>query len=200
MNKSENAINDEITAVVLAGGASSRMGQPKALLPWRGARFIDHIVRQLREQAGTIAISSSDTDAFQSLQVPILADPFPDRRGPLAGMLAGLRFSTTPFTLFVPCDSPLIEPQLAAQLYAALTIHEADVAYASSSGNLHYLFALLRTPLDQSLADHLVNGDFAVRRWFATLRQIAVSFDEHDCYFVNINTPDALRQLQHLEL
>lgn len=190
-------IAGHITAVILAGGASSRMQQqPKALLPWRDQRFIDHIVAALRAQAATIAVSSRQAELFASLHLPVLADPFAERRGPLAGMLAGLRFSTTPFTLFTPCDSPLISPQLGARLHRALTQHGADVAYASSGGDAHYLFAMMRSDLHPALAIYLDRGDYAVRRWFATLRHVTVNFDDQAEYFLNINTPEALQRLE----
>ncbi|MET0379125.1 MAG: molybdenum cofactor guanylyltransferase MobA [Spongiibacteraceae bacterium] len=196
MNASTNTIGSNITAIILAGGASSRMNQPKALLPWRGQRFIDHVVAQLHDQAIIIAISSNQAELFESLQLPILADPFSERRGPLAGMLAGLRFSTTPFTLFVPCDSPLISPQLGARLQRALTDQAADIAYATSGGDAHYLFALLRSDLHSLLAAYLDRGDYAVRRWFGTLNSIAVDFDDDARYFLNVNTPADLQRLE----
>jgi molybdenum cofactor cytidylyltransferase len=37
--------SDSVAAVVLAAGASSRMGSPKALLPWRGVSLLRHAVR-----------------------------------------------------------------------------------------------------------------------------------------------------------
>jgi molybdenum cofactor guanylyltransferase len=195
MSDMANPIKNDITAVVLAGGASSRMGEPKALLRWQGERFIDHIVRQLREQADKVAISSNHAAMFETLQMPILADPFAESHGPLAGMLSGLRFSTTALTLFVPCDTPLIAPDLARRLHAALLGRDADIAYAVSGGNSHYLFALMRTTLHASLAEQLARGDRAVYRWFTTQRHIPVAFDAHDRYFININTPEALSQL-----
>lgn len=196
MNDSANHSRDDVTAVILAGGAGSRMQfRPKALLPWRGQRFIDHIVAQLRPQAAALAISSNDAAPYASLQLPVLADPFPERRGPLAGMLAGLRFSATPCTLFVPCDSPRLSPALGARLHAALHAHAADVAYAQTGDGDHYLFALLRSALHPRLAAHLERGDFAVKRWYATLRCSAVPFHDTPEYFVNINTPEALQRL-----
>ena len=105
MNHSTDAITSDITAVILAGGASHRMNQqPKALLTWRGQRFIDHIVAQLRDQAATIAISSNQAELFTSLQLPVLPDPFPERRGPLAGMLADCVSAQPPLL----CSRPAI--------------------------------------------------------------------------------------------
>lgn len=185
-----------VTAVILAGGASTRMNlQPKACIEWRGQRFIDHIVTRLHDQAATIAISSNQPELFESLSLPILPDPFTDRRGPLAGILAGLDFSQTEFTLFVPCDTPLVSLQLSTCLHQQLIACDAEIAYARTGADHHYLFALMRSDLANDLREYFTRGDYAVRRWFATRRQIAAAFDDEAESFLNINTPEALGQL-----
>ena len=188
-----------ITAVVLAGGANTRMNlQPKACIEWRGQRFIDHIVARLHDQAETIAVSNNQPELFESLSLPILSDPFTDRRGPLAGILAGLNFSQTEFTLFVPCDTPLVSLQLCARLHQQIIRCNAEIAYASTGADQHYLFALIRSSLAEDLREYFKRGDYAVRRWFATRAQIAVAFDDEPGSFLNINTPEALQQLDTL--
>jgi molybdenum cofactor guanylyltransferase len=188
-----------ITAVILAGGANTRMNlQPKACIEWRGQRFIDHIIARLRDQAATIAISSNQPELFESLALPLLPDFFTDRRGPLAGILAGLHFSQTEFTLFVPCDTPLVSLQLGARLHQAMITNDADIAYASTGADQHYLFALMRSNLTEQLREYFTREDYAVRRWFATRAQIAVPFDDEPGGFLNINTPQALQQLNDM--
>ena len=189
----------QITAVILAGGASSRMqGQPKALLSWRGRRFIDHIIDALRPQAATLAISTSQSELFADLPLPVLADPFPERRGPLAGMLAGLAFSETPLTLFAPCDNPMLPPHLGARLFDALQSRRADIAYASTGTDQHYLYALMRSDLHVELRKYFVHEDYSVHRWFATQTTVTVAFDDQVDCFLNINTPEALLRLNHI--
>lgn len=196
------------TAVILAGGAGTRFGQqPKALTEWRGQRFIDHIIEALRPQVAHIAISSSLGNSqgnsldnslshvFSALALPVLPDPFPERRGPLAGMLAGLSYSSTEFTLFVPCDTPLISAHLTQRLHTALLEHNADIAYAKTGSDHHYLFALIRTSLRDQLQNHFANGDYSVFRWYAAHATIAVAFDDEPEYFLNINTVEALQLL-----
>lgn len=168
----------------------------KALLQWRGRSFIDHIVARLSPQVSCIAINSNATSApLQALGVPLLPDPFVERRGPLAGILAGLNFSKTELTLFVPCDNPLLPDDLLAQLLTSLTSNNADIAYASCAGDRHYLYALMRSDLRNSLERYLQNGDFAVRHWYAGENAIAVNFDAAADRFININTPDDLSRL-----
>lgn len=189
-----------VTAVILAGGASSRMGRNKALLHWHGRPFLAHIIDALQRQAAHIAINAPSTNEFSQFRLPLVADHLAARCGPLAGIMAALDYSTTAFTLVVPCDNPRIAPQLAARLGAALAHEDCDLAYActrvdNGAGDNHYLYALMRTSLRDSLADFLLREDYAVRRWYATLRASAVDFSAEPHYFCNINSTDDFAQL-----
>lgn len=178
-----------MTAVILAGGANTRMhGQPKALLDWKGQPFIAHIIQALHPQAATLAISTQRPDLFATFGLPTLADPFPDARGPLAGILAGLDFAQTEYTLFAPCDNPLIAPLLAERLLAELIAHRKDIAFAQTGTDRHYLYALMRSHLKSDLRDYFGRGDYSVHRWYATQSAIAVRFDDQQHCFSNINT------------
>ncbi|WP_370324100.1 molybdenum cofactor guanylyltransferase [Euzebya sp.] len=77
-----------ISGVVLAGGASRRMGRDKALIPVDGARLVDRAVRCLRQVADDVVVASGPR------RIPDVAVPqVPDRPadvGPLGGLVAGL--------------------------------------------------------------------------------------------------------------
>lgn len=180
-----------VTAVILAGGGGTRLGGvDKALLVWRGRPFIEHSIERLRPQVAAVIVNSDRADAYRALQMPVVGDAWPQRRGPLAGVLAALGASTTPFTLVVPCDCPLPSLQLAQRLHDALHAEQADLAYAVTGADEHYLFALLRTTLRESLRAHLAEpGNGAVRRWYAGLRCARVRFDDQPECFININSP-----------
>lgn len=184
-----------ITAVILAGGRSRRMQTDKALLPWQGRTLIEHVIDQLAPQADIVAISCNDPQRYQHLGYPLLTDSFPERRGPLAGILAGLQFSRTPLTLFVPCDNPLLSPELARRCCTALTRYAADIAFARCNDNNHYLHAVIRTALRDSAERQLQQGDYAVRRWYAAQNHCTVSFDDHADRFANINAPADLARI-----
>jgi len=185
-----------VTAFVLAGGAGSRFGyRDKALLKWRGRPFLAHIAEQLRPQVDRIVVNSHNPAVRDSFSGPVIADLFPERRGPLAGILSGLNNCRTPFALFVPCDNPRVAPDLVQRLYAGLHTHHADIAYATTGNGDHYLHALIRTQLRDQLAFAMNNGQQAVRRWYAGQHCCRVKFDAQTECFANINTPQDLAQL-----
>lgn len=190
--------NADITAVIVAGGLSSRMGEDKALLLWRERPFVAHIVDHLRPRVATVAINTNAAAAFAPLNLPLLEDSFAERRGPLAGILTALDYSATTLTLIVPCDNPLLSPQLIERLQAAFAADTIDLAYARVGDDHYYLYALLRSDLRARLRDYLRGGDFAVRHWYATLKTRAVDFSDQPQYFRNINCAEDLAQFQQL--
>jgi molybdenum cofactor guanylyltransferase len=184
-----NASFAAVTGVILAGGRNSRMGgQHKALLQWRQRSFLTHIVERLQPQVEQLVINSNQAQLFTEFKLPIVADPFAEQRGPLAGMLAGLNYSKTPLTLFVPCDNPQLSPLLRIRMQTALQSTGADVAYAEVGVDQHYLYALMRTELRDDVQRFLQTGATAVRRWYAELHCCRVAFDDQATNFDNINS------------
>ena len=184
-----------ITAVILAGGASSRMGADKALLTWQQRPFVAHIVERLQAQVDRIAINTNTPTDFAQFGLPLITDATSERCGPLAGIAAALNYSATMWTLVVPCDNPLLSPQLVTRLRAALENEQTDLAYACSNSDNHYLYALIRSDLRTQLATFLRARDYAVRHWYATLRASRVDFSDQPEHFRNINNAAELAQL-----
>lgn len=145
-------------AVILAGGKSSRMGEPKALLPFGEGRLIDHVAARLRPQVTGIALNANDPSIAIS-GVTSLPDRFADYPGPLAGIHAGLAHIRenepgATHALIVPVDGPFFPVNLVDTLAATLT-GPADIALTASGGRMHPVLGLWPTSLADRLADWL---------------------------------------------
>ena len=73
-------------ALVVCGGRSSRMGRPKALLPWRGRTLIEHLVEGLSAVVGEVVVVTSSALDLPRLPVRVLVDEHPEQ-GPLEACL-----------------------------------------------------------------------------------------------------------------
>ncbi|MGH7918678.1 MAG: NTP transferase domain-containing protein, partial [Candidatus Dormibacteraceae bacterium] len=81
----------ETTLAVLAGGASRRMGRPKAMLPLGGMTLIEWVVRRLGPSfAETLVATGPDSPLPESLEPFRVLDAWPGA-GPLAGIEVALR-------------------------------------------------------------------------------------------------------------
>jgi molybdopterin-guanine dinucleotide biosynthesis protein A len=146
-------------AVILAGGKSSRMGEPKALLPFGRGRLIDHVAARVGHQVKGMALNANDP----TITLPGITS-FPDRfaghPGPLAGIHAGLAHvrendPAATHALMVPVDGPFFPANLVEELAATLT-GPADVALTSSGGRMHPVLGLWPISLVDRLADWLL--------------------------------------------
>jgi len=117
-------------------------------------------------------------------------------RGPLAGMRAALGAAATPWVLTAPCDSPLLPPDYAARMLAALAGTEAVVSVAYGEGCWQPVFALLSVGLREDLAAWLAAGEGGVGRWLQRHQPVQVEFPNRPELFRNINTPVDLARLE----
>ena len=183
-----------ITAVILAGGRARRLGGvDKGLVQLASRALIEHAAAALEPQAGTILVSANrNPERYAALGFEIMADPWPDYRGPLAGMLAALRRAHSRYILTAPCDAPLIAPDLAVRLYAAIK-DGARAAVAHDGDRLQPLFSLLDRELADPLLHWLEKGGRKAAAWMELCGAAVVDFSDRRDMFVNLNHPEELR-------
>ena len=192
---------DDITGLILAGGRGSRMGGvDKGLQAHLGMPLAMHAVLRLSPQVGDIMINANrNLAAYESMGAPVWPDALPDYPGPLAGFLAGLEHCATPYLVTVPCDSPQFPEDLVARLAERLDADGAEIAIAATREDgelrLQPVFCLMKSMVLESLVEFTTGGRRKIDAWTATLRQVAVEFDDPHA-FVNANTLAELRDLQ----
>jgi molybdopterin-guanine dinucleotide biosynthesis protein A len=192
---------DDITGLILAGGRGSRMGGvDKGLQAHLGMPLAMHAVLRLSPQVGDIMINANrNLAAYESMGAPVWPDALPDYPGPLAGFLAGLEHCATPYLVTVPCDSPQFPEDLVARLAERLDIDGAEIAIAATREDgelrLQPVFCLMNATVVESLIRFTGTGQRKIDAWTATLRHVAVEFDDARA-FINANTVAELRGLQ----
>src|SRR5512145_1104233 len=138
-----------VTGLVLAGGLGRRMGGlVKGLVPLAGRPMIEHVLAALRPQVREVWINSNrNQERYGAYGHPVIGDRVAGYLGPLAGVLGALERLQGGFLLTVPCDAPLLAPDLAARLHAACVEAGADLAVASDGARQHPVFLLLQARL-----------------------------------------------------
>src|SRR6185436_2052358 len=139
----------DVTGVILAGGLSRRMGGgDKGLLELAGRPMLAHVVCRLRPQVGAILVNANgDPARFAPLGLPVVPDTVGGFVGPLAGVLAGMRWSAVNapdarWIVTAAGDAPLLPGDLVAQLAAAVASRPGAIALAQSHGELHPVIGL----------------------------------------------------------
>lgn len=190
----DNAMK-QISAVILAGGRSTRMGgADKGLLPLVGRPMIAHVIDAIAPQVDKVIISANrHRDEYAQFGLEVMADHTDTFDGPLAGVRAAMLTAAPSLLVTVPCDAPFIPHDLVARLTAEKARLNAAAAVAHDGTRLQPLFALLDTNLLPSLTAYLENGDRKAEMWFASIPAAMVDFSDAAQAFVNINTAQDIR-------
>ena len=183
---------NDITALVLAGGKSRRMGgRDKGLLPFGDGVLIGHVLEAILPQVGDVLISANrNQDDYRQFGHPVLADPLEGYQGPLAGFLAGLEHMRTSYLLTLPCDGPVVVQDLAGRLARGLSEAGANIAVAHDGRRLQPVYALLHRSVLPDLRLALQEGERKIDRWYPRHRWVTVDFSDVPEQFSNINTPE----------
>ncbi|HTH93738.1 MAG TPA: molybdenum cofactor guanylyltransferase MobA [Rhodocyclaceae bacterium] len=191
----------DITGLVLAGGQGSRMGgKDKGLIVYQERPLVRHVLDRLHPQVASIIINANrNIDTYAEFGYPVVADaPNPQNEsyaGPLAGLLAGLRASTTDWVLTVPCDSPHFPDDLVRQFIAASEKNGCgDIFVASTPVQSHPVFMLVHKEVTHTLAAFIASGGRKLGGWQQQNGASSVEFTD-EAAFANLNTPEELAQL-----
>ncbi len=182
-------------AVVLAGGQGRRMGGgDKVLRRLGGQPLLDHLLARIGAQVAAVAVNANgDASRFAAWALPVVADGI--GAGPLAGVLAGLRWAAASHpgaeVLVVPSDTPFLPDDLVPRLRGGRGT--AALVCAASGGRLHPVVALWPVALADALEAALWAGERRVVTWMKGQGLAGVEFaiDGGDP-FANLNTPDDL--------
>jgi molybdenum cofactor guanylyltransferase len=186
-----------VGGVVLCGGRSSRMGQPKALLPFGSETLLQRVVRILGELVEPIVVVAAADQELPSLppSVRVVRD-VQEYAGPLAGMGLGLAaISDHAAAAYVTaCDVPLLRPEFVAAMIAALD--DYDAAVPREGKFYHPLAGVYRTSLAARIAE-LVEADRmrplylieSVRARSIDVEELR-TFDATLASLRNLNTPE----------
>jgi len=183
----------EATAVILAGGKSSRMGRPKALLPFAGVPLIFHVVRSLKNMFAEAVVVAAPDQELPALPALLVRDEVA-YRGPVSGIYHGLKASPKQICFVTSCDAPFLNPALIAHLLSQ--IQECDVVVPFWQERFQPLHAVYRTSVAPLLKDQLERGELRPIYLYDKVRTRKLSEAEirnHDpegLSFLNMNSPD----------
>jgi len=190
----------DITALILAGGASTRMGVDKAFLDYEGTPLIVRVHATLAPLFAEVLIAAgAETPGRGPFPARALYDETPGQ-GPLAGLVAGLKAARTPWLFMVACDMPNLDPQVIARVVAERGPGIAAVVPESAGGleSCHALYARAALPIIEVA---MAEGERAPHRLFRRLNARIVpkadiaALDPTFRSLANLNTPDDLKRV-----
>jgi len=185
-----------ISAVLLAGGESRRMGQDKAMLMFRGSALWEHQLELLRElRPAEIYVSARLDPAWRPADVQFVADD-PPSRGPLSGIAATLLRITTSHLLALAVDMPFMTAEYIRFLYRGLAAGRGTIPILH--GRAEPLAAIYPRHAHADLTDALSGDDFsmqsALQRLIGSEKMDRFEVSKQDeALFRNLNEPADLK-------
>jgi len=196
-----------LSAVILAGGRSRRMGTDKALLrlPSGGPTLIERVVAAARAVADEVIVVAEDAGRLPPMPVRTAPDAIAGA-GPLAGLVAGFAAARHPDILALACDLPHLSVPLLRLMatlprrWDALVPHLPDTGSKTGWEPLHAIYtraclAPMRAALD--------GGDRQATAFYPAIRARPLTADEMLPYDPagrstwSVNTPEAWSEAAH---
>lgn len=189
-------------AVVLCGGQSTRLGTNKSELLLNEKTFLQTIVETLHEVTARIVLVGRVDPSKHSLppETVIAVDQKHDR-GPLEGIRVGLKRleDTCQYAFVTSCDVPLLSPQLVTFLWEQLGEHDGIVPFR---GDRRYgMTAIYRTSMHTSIEKRIANDRLRVRDLTEGFNINRIPVDDLRVVdpmldsLTNVNTPDDYQDL-----
>ena len=182
----------QFSAIILAGGKSSRMGKKKGLLTYQGRRFIDIIIDKLLEVGiNEILLSGYEYDDAHCIYVE---DVYPNK-GPLAGIHAGLQKTSNEHVFVIPEDAPLVPVDYIRQLMDKHLENDSPVTVASCGGRLQQLIGVYDKGLAKACEDILQEEKSTVMKLIDRVGCTDVPFHGDEMLIKGYNTPEEFTKL-----
>ena len=188
-----------VSAIVLAGGLSRRLGRDKALEPFEGEPLIQRVIGRLsRFTDETVVVVNSEARG-KEISLPdgaeFAVDIFPDS-GSLGGIFTGLTAAKNEWGFVVACDMPFLNVELILHMLSLRSGHDAVVPLLDGYPEpTHAAYSKACIP---HIRSRLEARELKIARFFDDVRVRTFSEDEVDdidpgrLSFFNVNTPEDL--------
>lgn len=188
----------QFEGVVLAGGASARMGTDKATVEFDGEPLFLRSARALAAAGATrvTVIGGSEPDAATGVEFDWIPDERPGN-GPLAAVLSALDRAGESHVAVLSCDLPAIRAR--EVLLLGSSIGDADVALPVIDGHRQWMTSLWSVTAESALTQAVESGERRVWKAASSLRTAFV-FDYDTTGYTDVDTPDDLHAANTLRL
>jgi|TARA_B100001971_G_scaffold155266_1_gene144680 molybdopterin-guanine dinucleotide biosynthesis protein A len=198
--------DNNILAVVLAGGQSKRFGEDKNQVKLGNITLLEHVLAKVTNKFEKILIISNQNLNIKTLtSITIIPDCIQGNLGPLVGVLTAMKWikkknKQYQWIATFPCDTPFFDTSIIEKYKSKINLNESLLYFVKSNQKRHNIFGLWSVKLIDTLENDLVNNNFRkVEEWADKIgvKIININSDKFD-YFFNINTKTDLEEARKL--
>ena len=198
--------DNNILAVVLAGGKSKRFGEDKNQAKLGNITLLEHVLAKVTKKFEKILIISNQNLNLKMLNsITIIPDCIQGNLGPLVGVLTAMKWikknnKQYQWIATFPSDTPFFDTSIIEKYKSRINLNESLLYFVRSNQKRHNIFGLWSVKLMDTLENDLINNNFRkVEKWADKIgvKTINVKIDEFDPFF-NINTKTDLKEAEKI--
>jgi molybdopterin-guanine dinucleotide biosynthesis protein A len=185
-------LKENATAIIMAGGGSSRMGIDKSMLQIKDRPIIEHIRDQLRGTFDQILISTNEAEKYAFLGCDCVPDKIPNQ-GPLMGIASALGASDNKLNFVIACDIPHIDIRFVRKMLAEA--QAADMVIPTNGNGKHEpLFAIYNKSALKNIKQVLSSGKRKISDAFTQCKVKYINLGAKQ--FINLNTTEEYEEFR----
>ena len=198
--------DNNILAVVLAGGQSKRFGEDKNQAKLGNITLLEHVLAKVTKKFEKILIISNQNLNIKTLtSITIIPDCIQGNLGPLVGVLTAMKWikknnKQYQWIATFPCDTPFFDTSIIEKYKSKINLNESLLYFVKSNQKRHNIFGLWSVKLMDTLENDLINNNFRkVEEWANKIgvETINIKSDKFDPFF-NINTKTDLEEAEKI--
>ncbi|MHC6180458.1 molybdenum cofactor guanylyltransferase [Clostridium sp. JNZ X4-2] len=185
------------TAVILAGGRSSRMGFDKQFMKINEKRLLKIMIDKLKKEFDDIIVVTNKPEQYTGSYYSIVCDEI-KQKGPLSGIHIGLKKSNSKYVYFVACDMPNINVDYIRYMKEKIRELDVDACITRVGDRLEHFNAFYSRSLIKYIEKLLLENHRAIVCLTNKVNTLYIEEQEARRYspnwdmFLNINTKEDL--------
>lgn len=177
---------DKVSAIVLSGGLSSRMGQDKCDLKFDGETLLNVQIDKLKS-IGIIDIVASGYRG-KDCSAKVVEDKI--MKGPLSGILVGLSSIVNDRAFVISVDVPLVRRMSIKRIIDYSFEKDLEMAMIRHNGNREPLMGVYKKSLIDKIKEILEGNSYSVMKLADNAKYEFLDIDDDDRYFLNVNNKE----------
>ncbi len=194
---------NNILAVILAGGKSKRFGNEKIYAKLGNKTLIDHTITKLKKNYSEIlVISNNENINLKQKDVYLTQDLIEGHLGPLVGVVSAMEWikqnkKKYNWIATYPCDTPFFDESIISLIKDCPKKYKEKLFFIKNENRRHNIFGLWSIELKETLLRDIKNGHRKVEEWAnKTGCKIIETQTQNEYSFLNINTKEDLEEAE----
>lgn len=187
--------SNKVSAIILSGGLSSRMGEDKCDLVFNGDTLLNAQIDKMRRLGITDIVAAGYRG--KDCDVKVVHDNM--MKGPLSGMYLGLKEILNDRALVLSVDVPLLREESLKKIIDYSLERDLDIVTIGHDGKREQLIGVFKKSLIDKLEDILAGDNYSVMKLIDRSKEETLFVNDDETYFLNVNNKDDYKKLLEMK-